>query len=159
MDRSPQQISIYGALMAAAAYTAAVDGKADDARAAHLLGYDGNHLGTAFGPTSVQIYKVSISQVQGDYADAINHARTINRAAIGQPERVARLCLDEAKAHDGARNPAACFTALLAAEQAAPDEVRFRKPIHEITNRLLTRAGTAHLPEIRRFAARCGLHA
>lgn len=67
--------------------------------------------------------------------------------------------MDEAKVYDGWDKPGLCFAALLASEHAAPDEVRYRKPVEEITTRLLTRASTKQLAEIRQFAERCGISA
>ena len=67
-NATPDQLSMYGTLLQVAAYTAAVDGnasvtselvgeaKASDAR----LGHDANHRFTAFGPTNVTLYQVSI---------------------------------------------------------------------------------------------------
>ncbi|HEY9474854.1 MAG TPA: helix-turn-helix transcriptional regulator, partial [Mycobacteriales bacterium] len=66
---SPAQLSMYGTLLQVAAYTAAVDGNRAEAHdliteaaaAAARLGHDANHRHTAFGPTNVTLYQVSIA--------------------------------------------------------------------------------------------------
>src|SRR5262249_62096940 len=58
-DAAPAQLSMYGTLLAVAAYTAAVDGNRADAHeliteaaaTPARLGHDANHPHTAFGPT------------------------------------------------------------------------------------------------------------
>src|SRR5262249_22127297 len=81
-DASPTQLPMYGTPLAAAAYTAAVDGNRADAHeliteaaaTAARLGHDANHRHTAFGPTNITLYQVSIAQVLGDNGRAIQHA-------------------------------------------------------------------------------------
>ena len=71
-------------------------------------------------------------------------------------ERRARYWSDVAHAYHQWNKPEHAFRALLAAEHASPDEVRFRKPIQQITINLL-RHPTAHaLPGLKSFAARTG---
>lgn len=61
---------MYGTLLEVAAYTAAVDGSRgvateliDEAQAAATrLGPGANHRFTAFGPTNVTLYQISIAQ-------------------------------------------------------------------------------------------------
>ncbi len=161
---SPARLSVYGTLAAVAAYTAAVDGDrsaaADliaEARAAALrLGGDANHRFTAFGPTNVALYQVSIAQVLGEPGLAIRHARTLRVAAIPTPERRGRFWIDVARAWHQWGRPEECYRALLAAERAAPAEVRYRPPVHRITEDLL-RSARHPMPGLREFARRIGL--
>ncbi len=86
LDRGPEYLSVFGSLLATAAYTAAVDGDRHTARAlideaadaARRLGADGNHRFTAFGPTGVRLYQISIARVLGDSGAAIEAARQID---------------------------------------------------------------------------------
>jgi transcriptional regulator with XRE-family HTH domain len=163
---SPEQLSMYGTLLATAAYTAAVDGNRlaaseliDEAQAAALrLGQDANYRFTAFGPTNVTLYQTSIAQVLGDNGTAIEHARTVRPAAIPTAERKGRYWIDVARAFHQWNKPESCYRALLAAERAAPAEVRYRPPVHRITEDLL-RADRRSLPGLREFARRIGVPA
>jgi transcriptional regulator with XRE-family HTH domain len=162
---TPSQLSMYGTLLEVAAYTAAVDGHRADAHgylteahaAATRLGRDANHRHTAFGPANVTLYQVSIAQVLGDSGTAIQHAKTLDLAAVPTAERRGRFWIDVARAYHQWGKPAPCYRALLAAERAAPGEVRYRPPVHRITEDLLhTTTGTT-LPGLRGFAHRIGI--
>ena len=162
----PDQLSMYGTLLEVAAYTAAVDGKRQAASefigeakaAAARLGRDANYRFTAFGPANVTLYQVSIAQVLGDSGTAIEHAKTLRPAAIPTAERQGRYWIDVARAYHQWNKPEPCYRALLAAERAAPAEVRYRPPVHRITEALL-RADRRSSPGLRDFSRRIGLPA
>jgi len=163
---SPEQLSMYGTVLEVAAYTAAVDGDRlaateliGEARAAAArLGQDANYRFAAFGPTNVTLHQISIAQVLGDSGTAIEHARTVRPAAIPTAERTGRYWIDVARAFHQWNKPESCYRALLAAERAAPAEVRYRPPVHRITEDLL-RADRRSLPGLRDFASRIGVPA
>jgi transcriptional regulator with XRE-family HTH domain len=162
LREGPEYLSVYGSLLSTAAYTAAVDGDRDTAYTlinealdtADRLGADANHRFTAFGPTGVRLYRISIARVLGDSGAAIEAARKINPMAIPLVERRARYWSDVARSFHQWGKPEQCFQALLAAEHASPDEVRYRKPIHDITTSLLHHPGARTLPGLRAFAHR-----
>lgn len=76
--------------------------------------------------------------------------------AILLAERRARYRSDVARSFHQWGKPEQCYRALLAAEQASPDEVRHRKPIHQITTSLLHHPTAHTLPGLRAFAHRTG---
>jgi hypothetical protein len=164
---SPGQLSMYGTLLEVAAYTAAVDGRraaasefiSEAQAAASRLGTDANYRFTAFGPANVALYQISIAQVLGDSGTAIEHAKTLRPASIPTPERRGRYWIDVARAYHQWGKPEPCFHALLATERAAPAEVRYRPPVHRITEDLL-RADRRHaLTGLPGFARRIGMPA
>jgi hypothetical protein len=142
-----------------------VDGDRDTAHtliseavdAAGRLGVDSNHRFTAFGPSAVGVYRINIARVLGDYGTAIDAARQINPTAIPLAEQRARYWANTARALHAWGKPEQCYRALLAAEHAAPDEVRYRKPIQQITTSLLQHPTANRLPGLRSFARRTGL--
>lgn len=166
-EATPEHLSMYGTLLQVAAYTAAVDGdrtEADElisaARAAAMrLGRDANHGHTAFGPTNVTLYQVSIAQVLGDNGAAIAHARALNPAVIPTAERRGRYWIDVARAWHQWGKPEACYRSLLAAERAAPAEVRYRPPVRRMTRELLRTDRRGALPGLRAFATRIDVSA
>lgn len=161
---TPDQLSTYGMLLAVAAYTAAVDGArhaahdliGEAAATAARLGYDGNHRHTAFGPTNVALYRVSIAQVLGDNGTAVEHAKTIRTAAIPTPERRGRYWIDLARAYHQWGKPQQCYHALLHAERTAPADVRYRPPVHRMVDDLLRADRRRALPDLPAFARRIG---
>ncbi|HEV7652393.1 MAG TPA: hypothetical protein VGP26_29920 [Actinophytocola sp.] len=164
LHRGPDHLSVYGTLLSTAAYTSAVDGDRDTARtlvteaveAAQRLGADANHRFTAFGPTGVGLYQISIARVLGDPAAAIETARHIDPRTIPVVERRARYWSDIARSFHAWGKPEQCYRALLAAEHASPDEVRYRKPIQRITMSLLGHPTAKRLPGLQAFARRTG---
>jgi transcriptional regulator with XRE-family HTH domain len=164
-NAGPDQLATYGNLLTVAAYTAATAGNrraageymAEAASAAGRLGSATSSRQPAFGPAGLTLYQVSIAQVLGDSGTAIDHARTIRAADIPTPERQGRYWVDVARAWHQWGKPEACYRSLLAAERAAPAEVRYRPPVHRMTEDLL-RAGTrSALPGLRDFARRVGV--
>jgi transcriptional regulator with XRE-family HTH domain len=164
---TPDQLSMYGTLLEVAAYTAAVDGNraaaseliGEASAAAARLGRDANHRFTAFGPANVTLYQVSIAQVLGDSGTAIEHAKTLRAGAIPTAERRGRYWIDVARAYHQWGKPEPCYRALLAAERAAPAEVRYRPPVHRIADDLLRGDSRHSLPGLGDFAHRIGLPA
>ncbi|SFQ28218.1 helix-turn-helix transcriptional regulator [Amycolatopsis rubida] len=162
--RGPEQLSVFGSLMETAAYTAAADGDRDTARtyiaeavdAATRLGADGNYRYTSFGPTGVGLYQLSMARVMGDCGTAIEHARRIDPTGIPSTERRARYWVDVARVFHLWGKPEHCYRALLAAEHASPDEVRYRKPTAEMTAGLLQHPAATRLPGLSKFARRTG---
>ncbi|MEV6905929.1 hypothetical protein [Amycolatopsis sp. NPDC051071] len=162
MLRTPDQLSVYGSLMETAAYTAAVDGDRDTAHtyiaeavdAATRLGTDGNHRYTSFGPTGVGLYQLSIARVMGDAGAAIDHARRINPTGNPSAERRARYWVDVARTFHQLGKPEQCYRALLAAEHASSDEVRYRKPTAAMTSTLLRHPSANRLDGLHEFARR-----
>jgi len=163
----PDQLAAYGTLLETAAYTAAVDG--NRRAAAELIGEaektaarfsrDANQRSAAFGLTHVALYQVSIAQVLGDNGTAIEHAKNIRAAAIPTPERQGRYWIDVARAYHQWGKSEPCYHALLAAERAAPAEVRYRPPVHRIAEDLLHTDRRQSLPGLPAFARRIGVPA
>ncbi|WP_410618598.1 hypothetical protein [Amycolatopsis sp. cmx-8-4] len=163
LHRGADHLSVYGSLLETGAYTAAVDGDRDTAKTLILEAADaarhvsaGPHA-TAFNPTAVGLYQISIARVLGDSGAAIEHARRIDPAAIPVVERRARYYSDVARAFHQWGKPEQCYRALLAAEHASPDEVRYRKTIHRITESLIRHPNARNLPGLPAFARRTGV--
>ncbi len=162
---STDQLATYGNLLTVAAYTAATAGNrraageymAEAASAAVRLGSATSSRQPAFGPAGLTLYQVSIAQVLGDSGTAIDHARTIRAGDIPTPERQGRYWVDVARAWHQWGKPEACYRSLLAAERAAPAEVRYRPPVHRMTEDLLRADTRSALPGLRDFARRVGV--
>ena len=164
-NAGPEQLATYGTLLTVAAYTAATAGNRDAASqymteaasAAARLGAARSSRQPAFGPAGLTLYKVSIAQVLGDSGTAIDHARKLRAADIPTSERQGRYWVDVARAWHQWGKPEACYRALLAAERAAPAEVRYRPPVHRMTEDLLRHDTRSSMPGLRAFARRTGL--
>uniref|UniRef100_UPI003F49297B helix-turn-helix domain-containing protein n=1 Tax=Streptomyces sp. CA-136453 TaxID=3240050 RepID=UPI003F49297B len=157
----PERLSVQGNLYATAAYTAAKQGDrhtahvliAEAEATANQLGRDDTLHGSVFGPSQVLLHQISISHLLGDAGQAIEHARRVNVAHLPTQERQARYWIDVARSYGQWGKPERCYRALLAAEQAAGQEVR-RAAVRTMTIDLLRYDRT--LPGVRAFANRVG---
>lgn len=148
---------LYGKLLAAAAYTAAMRDDRDSAWT--LLGEAEDAVSRPDATPDrcnlldLAVYKISVSRVLGDYGTAVDYARLVDPAQIVSPERRARYWEDTALALHGRGRLQAAFQVIQAAERDTPQEVKFRPWAQRLTRELLSRNGS---PDIRAFAARVG---
>jgi len=151
----PARLAAQGDLYATAAYTAA---KMGDRAYAHALICEAAETARASEQVDavqgVDLHLLSVHYELGDAGQAIDLARTIDPASLPTAERQARFFTDVARAFEQWGKPEPCFRALLAAEQAAPQEIQ-RSAVRRVAAGLLRHDRT--LPGIRDFAARAGV--
>jgi tetratricopeptide (TPR) repeat protein len=164
---SSEYLSLYGMLFLLGGVVAARQGQAAVARELHgqgqavaaRLGDDRNERWTAFGPTNVVLHQVAALVDLGDGGAAVQVASAVQPDGLAKlpRERRANFFVDVARGHalEGKRDQA--VTALLQAEQFAPDEVHCRPlALNLITD--LQRQGPGTPPLfLRQLAARAGL--
>ncbi|PJN26204.1 helix-turn-helix domain-containing protein [Kitasatospora sp. CB02891] len=153
------RLTVRGDLYATAAYTAAKTGDRPYAHAlireaANSAAAAGRVTGLADGVQSVALHELSVHYELGDAGRAIALARTIDPTMLPTAERQARFFIDVARAFDQWGKPEQCFKALLAAEEAAPQEIH-RGAVRGLASGLLRH--DRKLPGVRDFAARAGI--
>ncbi|MFC1436000.1 helix-turn-helix domain-containing protein [Streptacidiphilus sp. N1-3] len=165
--RGPHGLSALGMLHLKAAIAAAhIDDRAavpdllDAAKqSADRMGVDGNAMWTAFGPTNVQLHRVSAAIRLYDGPGAVSAAQGIDATARDAlpRERRANHLVDLARGQSLAgRRPQAVDT-LLRAEGLAPQEVHCRPQAAKLVADLrLLGVGSAE-GRLRALADRCGL--
>ncbi|WP_214371427.1 helix-turn-helix domain-containing protein [Pseudonocardia sp. H11422] len=132
-DVTPEVVSVRGAVQLTAAEAAAIDNDHHAAErlltqarvAAEGLGEDRNDLASSFGPTDVAIHAVRIELFLGRTRRALRLAEQLDVDGRASIERQARHHLTLARAHSRERDPVAATFALLQAEDACAEEVRF----------------------------------
>jgi transcriptional regulator with XRE-family HTH domain len=163
----PTLVSVVGALWLIGAVAAArrTDRwEAEDrlecaSRLADLLGEDGNHFWTAFGPTNVAIHRVSVAAELGDPAAALEAALAVShdRLPTGLKSRRAQVNLDLAWAQSQRRrDPEATFS-LLEAERIAPEVIRHNIIAQGVVREMLARGRGNHTVALAGLARRAGL--
>ena len=154
-------LSAYGSLLCTAAYSSAQSGKSSQAN--ELIDealYAARQLEAVsqrkaiFSPTDVALYQIRIQTVLGDSSAALDYARRINRAQLPTSERQARFYLDTARAWEQHGRADRAFSALLAAEAWAPQEIR-RPSVRKLIANLLTSLGPL-ASDFRALAIRSG---
>jgi transcriptional regulator with XRE-family HTH domain len=166
-SEEPSLVSVAGALWLISAVIAArrTDrGEAwlrlDRAEAlAGLLGEDGNHAWTGFGPTNVAIHRVSVAAELGDVADALRAAAEVNQDRLppGLLSRRAQVNLDLAWANSQRRRDAEATLQLLEAERIAPQVIRHNVIAQEIVREMLARGSRRQTSALTMLAERAGL--
>jgi hypothetical protein len=161
---APGLLASYGSLLCTAAYTAAQEGRRQ--QALELIGeaettasrLGGARLpGSSFSAANVTIYQIGVRTALGDAGAALEYARRIELRRLPTPERQARFCLDTARAWHRFGNGGNCLMALQAAGRCAPEEVR-RSSVRSLVTSLLEAPGPTP-PGLREFAAQCGVPA
>ncbi|MEV6345027.1 helix-turn-helix transcriptional regulator [Actinoplanes sp. NPDC051851] len=130
-DAGPELLSVYGTLLLGGSVAAARANDAGTARtflaaadeAAGRLGGDANHLWTAFGPTNVAIHRVATAGELGNVQVAIDLGPRVNTAGLPMERRV-RHALEVSRAYGAWNRQDEALSALLDAEQMAPEQVR-----------------------------------
>jgi len=161
-DDRPEMISVWGAIALTAAESAAVDSDhhaaeslLDEARAAaDRLGGSHNDLASSFGPTDVAIHAVRIALILGRVPRALRLASAVDVVGLVSAERQAQHYLTIARAHSQQRNPAGATFALLQAEDACPEEIRFNAEGRQVLQELLRQDDASVRRELWRLAHR-----
>jgi hypothetical protein len=163
----PSLVSVAGALWLIAAVIAARRTDRGEAwlrldRAetlAALLGVDGNHAWTGFGPTNVVIHRVSVAAELGDAGEALRTATGVDldRLPAGLLSRRAQVNLDLVWAQAQRRRDAEATLHLLEAERIAPQVIRHNVIAQEIVREMLTRGSRRQTTALSRLAQRAGL--
>ncbi|WP_028936970.1 helix-turn-helix domain-containing protein [Pseudonocardia spinosispora] len=161
----PQALSLYGMFhlrtaVAAARHqdrSATVELLDRAANAASLLGMDANYWQTGFGPTKVELHRLSASLDLGDIAHVAEHGRNVETENLPAERRVTHL-IDVARALGHLAKDSEAFDLLLTAERTAPQLVRHNPAVRETVKTMYRRApvtGGGRSSELRAFALRC----
>jgi hypothetical protein len=126
---------------------------------AELVGHDGNHAWTAFGPTNVAIHRVSVAAELGDPAEALRAAANVDTTRLpdGLKSRRAQVHLDVAWAQAQRKRDAEAVLHLLEAERTAPESVRYNVVVREMVREMLARNKLGRTSALHELAVRAGV--
>lgn len=168
-QRDPAAMSVYGTLLLQGAMAASLTGDAattrdllaSASRAARLVGDGQNHYWTSFGPTNVELHRVAAHVELGEGRQAVAAAERIRPPALLSlvPERRAHHYLDLARAHTQTGQLVEAGEAILAADRAAPNEIRCRPLAHDIMTDVLRRSTGSPATPVRNLADAMGIAA
>ncbi|RDI23023.1 helix-turn-helix protein [Lentzea flaviverrucosa] len=133
-NATPEYLSVYGMLhLAGAVASSRRDDRADTTaflteadQAANRLGRDANYLWTAFGPTNVKIHRVTAAMELGDVQVAVDLGPRVDTRRLPTERRV-RHAIETARAYVRWNRVDEALAVLLAAEQDAPEQVRYHR--------------------------------
>ncbi|MQA04329.1 MAG: helix-turn-helix domain-containing protein [Streptosporangiales bacterium] len=125
----------------------------------HELRKDANLAWTAFGPTNVNIHRVSAATEMGDPYEVLSLAGFIDTDALpeGLRSRRAQVHLDLAWAQAQQKRDPEAVLHLVEAERVAPELLRYGVIPREIISTLLKRERRGRTPALRPIARRAGI--
>lgn len=161
---TPLGMQVYGMLHQMAAFGAAVTGRAADvtahmAEAADLAARTGDRddLALYFGPTNLDVWRVSIAVEQGEGGRAAEIARKVDVRAMPSTGRQATFYADLGRGFAQERRDGQALNAFLTSERLSPDWTHENPLVREATEGILRRAVRASTSaELRSFARRVG---
>ncbi len=118
---------------------------------------DRNVCWTAFGPTNVAMYAVSVEVESGEAVEGLRLASRIDHERSPSIERRVAFLLDQAKGYAQRRHFAQTLALLTAAEADAPEDVRFRPAAHTLIRTVLERGRRTESTAAAQLASRVGL--
>lgn len=159
----PAALSLYGMLHLRTAVAAARHqdrGTAGDllglaGRAADQLGEDANYWFTGFGPSNVELHKLSAALDLGDISQVIESGPRINVDHLPVERQVTHL-IDLARAYSLVAKDDEALQTLLTAEQKSPTIVRHSTLVREVVRSMYRRASPPRCWRWPSAAERCG---
>jgi transcriptional regulator with XRE-family HTH domain len=159
-----EAVALSGALLLIAAVAAVRNGDAwtgrDRLRQAAPLAErtgDCNTCWTAFGPTNVAMYAVTVEVESGEAVEGLRLAAQVNHERSPSIERRVAFLLDQAKGYAQRRDFVTTLELLGTAEQDAPEDVRFRPAAHTLLRTVIERGRRTESVGAVRLAAHIGL--
>lgn len=116
-----------------------------------------NTLWTAFGPTNVAMYAVTVEIEGGDAAEGLRLAEQIDHRNSPSIERRVAFLLDQAKGYEQRRDYAAALLLLHTVEREAPEDVQHRPAAHAILRTVIQNSRRSVATEATQLATRVGL--
>ncbi|MGH3696613.1 MAG: helix-turn-helix domain-containing protein [Pseudonocardiaceae bacterium] len=163
-DGGSKMAAIYGALLLLGAVAVARQG---DTWTAHsrlqevvpLANRTGecNTLWTAFGPTNVAMYAVTVEIEAGEAVEGLRLAEQINYRNSPSIERRVAFLLDQAKGYEQRHDYATALLLLHAAEREAPEDMQHRPAAHAILRTVIEHGRRSVVTEATQLAVRVGL--
>ncbi|SDH93713.1 Helix-turn-helix domain-containing protein [Actinokineospora alba] len=157
-------VALYGSLLLIGAVAAVRRGDAWTARArldqaAPLADQTGEHniYWTAFGPTNVAMFAVSVEVESGEAVEGLRMARQVAHDRSPSIERRVAFLLDQAKGYQLRRDYNSALRLLGDAEREAPEDLRHRPAAHAILRTVVQRGGRTVAGEAAGLALRIGL--
>lgn len=118
---------------------------------------EGNVGRTAFGPTNVELHRLSIEMLAGESAEALRLADQVDIQELPSRERQFTFGLDVARCYDMRREDPAVYVHLLSLEELAPEDLTRSPQGRALVNSLLKRVRPTYRRQVTDLAGRLGL--
>jgi transcriptional regulator with XRE-family HTH domain len=163
-DRDVDAMALSGALTLLGAFASVRQGEAWKARErvqsvvplAELTGECNVHW-TAFGPTNVAMYAVSVEVEAGESAEALRLAERVHHDRSPSIERRVAFLLEQAKSYTQRREFASALLLLQAVGREAPEDLVYRPTARQLVQTVIQRARRGVAVEAARLAEHTGV--
>ncbi|KOG53132.1 transcriptional regulator [Streptomyces griseoflavus] len=118
---------------------------------------EGNFLWTVFGPTNVELHRVTVEMEAGEISEALHLADSVDTSAVQSIEREFTFALEVARCYDLRREDAATLLHLLQLESLAPEDLARTPMARALVLGLVRRARAMHARQAENLAHRLGL--
>jgi transcriptional regulator with XRE-family HTH domain len=159
-----EAMALSGALTLLGAMSSSRAGKVDEARervrsVVPLATRTGecNVCWTAFGPTNVAMYAVSVEAEAGEAAEALRLAEQVDRARSPSIERRVAFVLEQAESHARRRDFASALVLLHTVGREAPEDVVHRPAVRHLVHTVVQRGRRSIAAEAMSFAEQVGV--
>lgn len=112
---------------------------------------------TAFGPTNVAMYAVSVEVEAGETAEALRLAEQVDHDRSPSIERRVAFLIDQAKGHTQRQDYASALVLLQRASREAPEDIAHRLAAHQLLHTVIHRGRRGIATEAAQLANRVGL--
>lgn len=112
---------------------------------------------TAFGPTNVAMYAVSVEVEAGETAEALRLAEQVDHDHSPSIERRVAFLIDQTKGHTQRQDYASALILLQKASQEAAEDMTHRPAAHQLLRTVIHRGRRSVTPEAAQLANRVGL--
>ncbi|MGH3828364.1 MAG: helix-turn-helix domain-containing protein [Pseudonocardiaceae bacterium] len=112
---------------------------------------------TAFGPTNVAMYAVSVEIEAGETAEALRLAEQVDHDRSPSIERRVAFLIEQAKGNTQRRDYASALVLLQAASREAPEDVAHRPAARQLLRTVIQRGRRGVATEAAQLAERVGL--
>jgi hypothetical protein len=160
----PDAVAMAGALGLVTAVAAArrrdwwtARSRLDQARTTARRTGETNVMRTVWGPTNVELHRVSIEMEAGEAGEALRMADEIDTSALPSREREFTFGLEIARCYDLRREDAAVLLSLLQLEEIAPEDLARQPMARDMLLSLIRRARAMHARQAEALAARMGV--
>lgn len=128
----------------------------DEARAIARRVGEGNIGWTVYGPTNVELHRISIEMEAGEAGEALRMADAVDTSGLPSMEREFTFTLEVARCYDLRREDAAVLLNLLELERMAPEDLARQPMARDMMLGLVRRARTMHARQAEALAERMG---
>jgi hypothetical protein len=112
---------------------------------------------TAFGPTNVAMYAVSVEVEAGEAAEALRLAEQVDHDRSPSIERRVAFLIDQVKGYTQRRDYASALVLLQRVGREAPEDMAHRPAAHQLLRTVIHRGRRGVATEAAQLADRLGL--